>query len=65
MPDNLNETGTITSERVHVGEIGVILAATAGRATSDASPDRLPFPGGVDISAATPISPFQGRNHGD
>jgi hypothetical protein len=30
MPDNLNETGMVTSERVHVGEIAVILAALAG-----------------------------------
>ena len=27
--------------------------------------DRLPSADGVDISAATPISAFQGRNHGD
>jgi hypothetical protein len=63
---NLNETGMFTSERVHVREIVVIQGAgrQAGRPLG-LSPDRLPFRGGVDISAATSINLFQGRNHGD
>jgi hypothetical protein len=32
---------------------------------SGISPDRLPFACRVDISAATPLSAFQGRDHGD
>jgi hypothetical protein len=65
MLDNVNETRMVTSERVHVGEIAVIWTALGVRAFRDISPDRLPCVERVDISAATPISAFQGRNHGD
>jgi hypothetical protein len=67
----MNRTGTLFSEWVHLGEIAVILAIVGGSARSgfcaiDAiSPDRLPSRDGADISPATPISGFQGRDHGD
>ena len=66
----MNQTGTVVSERVHLGEIVVISGAAAWpdgrpRAVRAISPDRLPSRDGADISAATPISGFQGRDHGD
>jgi hypothetical protein len=65
MPGYVNETGMVTSQRVHIREIAVIPAALAGSANRDMSLDRLPCRERIDISAATPISAFQGRNHGD
>jgi hypothetical protein len=67
----MNRTGTLISEWVHLGEIAVILAmnGNTGRSRPCAieaiSPDRLPSRDGADISPATPISGFQGRDHGD
>jgi hypothetical protein len=69
----MNRTGTAVSEWVHLGEIAVILGingvAGSPRPVSGEvkgiSPDRLPSCDGADISAATPISGFQGRDHGD
>jgi hypothetical protein len=67
----MNRTATSVSEWVHLGEIAVILgmdgvAGWPGLCAMDAiSPDRLPSRDGADISAATPISGFQGRDHGD
>jgi hypothetical protein len=63
--EKLNETRTVVSEKVHLGEIIVTSASIAWRAIRSVSPDRLPFADCVDISAATPTSAFQGRNHGD
>jgi hypothetical protein len=54
----MNRTGTRVSEWVHLGEIAVIWASAT-------LPDRLPSRDGADISAATPTSGFQGRDHGD
>jgi hypothetical protein len=54
------------SERVHLREIVVIPGTDCPPgAEPGISPDRLPFADGADISAATPISPLQGRDHGD
>jgi hypothetical protein len=63
----LNESGTFVSERVHLREIAVIPGTDCPPWASGPgiSPDRLPFADGADISAAIPISPLQGRNHGD
>jgi hypothetical protein len=62
----LNEIGMPASDRVHLREIVVIFGTywRLGRSRG-ISPDRLPFSGGVDISAAIPLSALQGRNHGD
>jgi hypothetical protein len=62
---NVNEPGMLASERVHLGEIVVIYRIGPAGRSRGISPDRLPLPGVVDISAATPINAFQGRNHGD
>jgi hypothetical protein len=61
----LNETGTVVSDWVHVREIVVIPDIGSLPGHSGMSPDRLPFACCVDISAATPLSAFQGRDHGD
>jgi hypothetical protein len=62
----LNEIGMPTSDRVHLREIVVISGPIIGGSGDPGiSPDRLPFSGGVDISAAIPLSALQGRNHGD
>jgi hypothetical protein len=67
----MNRTGTPVSEWVHLGEIAVILGSNGAagrpglRAIKGISPDRLPSRDGADISAATPISGYQGRDHGD
>jgi hypothetical protein len=65
-PKKLNESGTAVAEKVHLREIVVIrrIGCPPGRSES-ISPDRLPSADGADISPATPISAFQGRNHGD
>jgi nucleoside-diphosphate kinase len=55
----LNETGTIVSERVQVREIVVILCLWIRRDIRGISPDRLPFTQGADISPATSISVFK------
>jgi nucleoside-diphosphate kinase len=55
----LNETGTIVSERVQVREIVVILCLWICRDIRGISPDRLPFTQGADISPATSISVFK------
>jgi hypothetical protein len=61
----LNETGTVVSDWVHVREIVVIPDIAGLPDHAGMSPDRLPFACRVDISAATPLSAFQGRDHGD
>jgi hypothetical protein len=62
----LNETGTVVADGVHICEIAVIPPVDRlPRQGRDISPDRLPFPDCADISPATPISAYQGRNHGD
>jgi hypothetical protein len=63
--EKLNETGTLVSDWVHVREIVVIPGVDWAPDIRGIWPDRLPLRDGVDISAATPISAFQGRNHGD
>jgi hypothetical protein len=62
----VNAAGTLVSEKVHLREIVVIPGGDwlAGRSVASQG-GRLPFAEGADISAATPISAFQGRNHGD
>ena len=57
---DMNRTGTRVSGWVHLGEIAVILAMAG-----IAAPVGLPSRDGADISAATPTSGFQGRDHGD
>jgi hypothetical protein len=64
-PEKLNETGTLVSERVHLGEIAVIPATAAGWANRRVFAGRLPLADRADISPATPTNAFQGRNHGD
>jgi nucleoside-diphosphate kinase len=59
MSRELNETGTIVSERVQVREIVVILCLGIRREIAGVSPDRLPFTQGADISPATSISVFK------
>jgi hypothetical protein len=51
--------------RVHVREIVVIPGIDGLPDQPGMSPGRLPFGCRVDISAATPLSAFQGRDHGD
>jgi hypothetical protein len=63
--EKLNETGTLVSDWVHIREIVVIPGIHWPPEIRGISPDRLPLRDGADISAATPISAFQGRNHGD
>jgi hypothetical protein len=66
MPERVNEIATRLAERVHLREIVVILPPSSRvMAASGALAGRLPFADGADISAATPTSAFQGRNHGD
>jgi hypothetical protein len=55
MPEKLNETGTLVSERVHLREILVIPGLDCLPAIRGILPDRLPSPDGADISAATRI----------
>jgi hypothetical protein len=68
---NVNATGTVVSDRVHVGEIVVISRGSMGcrkrrRGQSRGiSPDRLPCRNRADISAALDIGAYQGRDHGD
>jgi len=62
----VNEIGMLVSDRVHLCEIVVIPGIDRLLGQSGAnSADRLPLADGADISAATPVSPLQGRNHGD
>jgi hypothetical protein len=67
----MNPTGTSVSEKLHLGEIVVIWVTERSPdhpgfgPIRGISPDRLPFRHSADISPATPISGFQGRNHGD
>jgi hypothetical protein len=63
--EKLNETGTLVSDWVHLREIVVIPGVDWPPDIRGIWPDRLPLRDGADISAATPISAFQGRNHGD
>src|SRR5216684_4175086 len=55
----------LVSDWVHVREIVVIPGVNRPPDIRGIGPDRLPLRDGADISAATPISAFQGRNHGD
>jgi hypothetical protein len=56
----MNWTGMCVADWVHLGEIALIW--TLGRIVSALG---LPSHHGVDISAATPLSSIQGRDHGD
>jgi hypothetical protein len=60
IPQSMNRSGMRVSDWVHLGEIALIwtLGGIVG-------PLGLPPHHGVDISAATPISCIQGRDHGD
>jgi hypothetical protein len=63
--EKVNETGTLVSEWVHVGEIVVIPGLCTGRVSVRICAGRLPLADRADISPATPTNAFQGRNHGD
>ena len=60
MPEKLNKTGTLVSDRVHLREIVVIPGVDCLARDRRISPGRLPSPNGADISAATRNSAFQG-----
>jgi hypothetical protein len=55
--EKVNETGTLVSERVHLCEIVVIRSRWLPAERVAEPPDRLPFAGRADISAATPFQP--------
>jgi hypothetical protein len=60
MPEKLNKTPTLVSERVHLREIVVIPGVDWLAGDRRISPGRLPSLNSADISAATRNSAFQG-----